>query len=202
MRWLLLLALCGCVTPGRPAPPRTSYDFGVAAASLQVARPVSGSLVVADVAAPEWLVGDGIIYRLAYENEARPAVYSRSRWVASPAQLLTERLIQRLSGLVSGGVARSRTEAPADYLLRAELEEFSQIFDAPESSRVLVRMRATLLGSGGVRLAQQVFEAEKPAAPDAAGAATGLREASDQLIDELGAWLLKEAKAAEKSFAR
>ena len=52
MRWLLAFAaLCGCVTTGARAPPRTSYDFGLAAAPVPVPKPLHGSLAIADVAA-------------------------------------------------------------------------------------------------------------------------------------------------------
>ena len=69
MRWLLpLVVIFGCVTPGRQAPPRTSYDFGLAAAPLEVARPLAAPPAIAHAAAPDRPPGDGTNSRLAPET--------------------------------------------------------------------------------------------------------------------------------------
>lgn len=197
-RVLLLLALCACVSPGPTTPPPTHYDFGLAGPPLPVAAPFPGSLAVADVGAPEWISGEGIIYRLAYQNAARPAAYSRSRWVAPPAALLSQRLRQRLANVAAGGVMQQASGVPHEYVLHVELEEFSQVFDAPQQSRAVVRVRASLIETKGALLAQETFSAERPARPDAVGAAMSLREATDAVIEALAAWLLREVDAARE----
>lgn len=201
MRRLLLLAALsaslgtaslgtGCLRTGPRLPPPTRYDFGLPVQPVEAERPLPGVLAVADVAAPEWLAGEGILYRLAYENEARPATYGMSRWVAPPSELLSQRLLQRLSRLAAGGVVRDALGATADRRLRVELEEFSQLFESPGQSEALVRVRATLQDARGQLLGQEVFEERRPAGSDAAGAASGLREAADQVIDRIAAWVL------------
>jgi cholesterol transport system auxiliary component len=175
----------------------TTYDFGLSAPAIAVAKPLPGTLAIAAVSAPAWLASDGIIYRLAYDNAARPEIYSQSRWVAPPTELFGQRLHQRLADVAAGGLTDGASRVDADYLLRVELEEFSQVFDARDRSRALVRARASLIDQQQDALvAQNQFSAERPAAPDAAGAAQGLREASDVMLNQLTTWLLVQVEVA------
>jgi cholesterol transport system auxiliary component len=72
--------------------------------------------------------------------------------------------------------------------VRVELEEFSQVFTAPDASIGLVRLRASVTRDGV--LGQRVFVAQRPAATqDAAGGARALAEAAAQAAEELAQWL-------------
>jgi len=51
--------------------------------------------------------------------------------VTSPAELFTNRLRARLAAS-AGGIIRPGDDARAKYALRVDLEEFTQVFDAPE----------------------------------------------------------------------
>jgi hypothetical protein len=65
-------------------------------------------------------------------------------------------------------VRRVSADDPAVYALRSELFEFEQVFDRPDRSRGVLRLRATLDGKG--IWAQRTFAIEKPApTADAAG---------------------------------
>lgn len=197
MRSLLFLLaplLTACVG-APPSPPPTTYDFGLSATALTVDKPLLGSLAIAEVTAPDWLAGDGIIYRLAYENAARPEIYSQSRWAAPPTELLTQRLRQRLANIAAAGVTQGGSDVATNYLLRVELEEFSQVFDAPNQSRAMVKARASLIGTQqGSLLAQEEFAAHRPARPDAAGAAHALRETADAVLEQVAHWLLSQSE--------
>ncbi len=200
MRWLLLFApvLTACVG-APPAPMPTTYDFGLGAPAIAVDRPLPGTLAIATVTAPAWLASDGIIYRLAYDNAARPEIYSQSRWVAPPTELVSQRLNQRLAHVAAGGLTDGVSSVAADYLLRVELEEFSQVFDARDRSRAVVRARASLIDQQqGTLVAQEEFSADHAAGPDAAGAAHGLREASDVVLNHLTTWLLGQVEVAAR----
>ncbi|OXH83642.1 ABC transporter, partial [Burkholderia multivorans] len=71
------------------------YDLGPA---TPVGSVGSGpALKVLDVSAPEAFDSDKFVYRLAYADAQRMAVYRDSRWIAPPAQLLTQRLRGALS---------------------------------------------------------------------------------------------------------
>jgi cholesterol transport system auxiliary component len=83
--------------------------------------------------------------------------------------------------------------APSDgvrttTILRVELQEFSQVFDAPERSRAVVRVHAVLV-SGGRLVAQTSFSVDRPApSPDAQGGARALALTADAAIDRLIGW--------------
>lgn len=179
---LAALALAACsLTPVVPA--KTVYDLGPAPA---VPTGSGGALAwrVADVTAPPWLGGDGIAYRLVYEQALRQEHYRDSVWAAPPAALLTQRLRERLV------TPADCTVRPA-ALLAVNLDEFEQVFAGPTNSHVVLRLHATLwpAGANGPAL-QQHWRLERPAAtPDAAGAAGGLAQAVDELLPQLAGWL-------------
>ncbi|CAM3660198.1 ABC-type transport auxiliary lipoprotein family protein [Roseateles saccharophilus] len=180
----LLLSACS-LAPVAPA--KTVYDLGPAPAA-----PAGGggplAWRIADVTAPPWLGGDGIAYRLGYEQALRQQHYRDSVWAAPPAALLTQRLRERLD--TPPGCANR----PA-ALLAVSLDEFEQVFTSPASSQVVLRVHATLwpAGATGPTL-QQHWRLERPAAtPDAAGAVRGLAQAVDELLPQLADWLVVSA---------
>ncbi len=88
----------------------------------------------------------------------------------------------------------------ADYLLRVELEDFSQSFDAPNASRVSLQARVSLVSlASRVLLAQRSFAVERPApTPDAPGAVQALSAASDEFLDAVLKWTQQELAAAAR----
>jgi cholesterol transport system auxiliary component len=194
MRPLLraLLLACACMLPacsfgpGARAPIST-WDFGATARSAPATK-LSGTMLVLPVEAPVWLDSPAMLYRLSYADSAEPRVYAASRWIASPALLLTERLRATLADAGSAvltpgdGIRASRT-------LRVELEQFDQVFDSPSSSRVAVRLRATVIASGALA-AQRSFSLSLPApSSDARGGAIALADAAQRGVTEIVAWL-------------
>ena len=94
--------------------------------------------------------------------------------------------------------ATTPTSAPVNrpeplHHLRLELEEFSQLFDAPDASSGVLRLRATLSqrgASGEALLAQRSFIARQAAATaDASGGVRALTAATDQVVKDIEAWL-------------
>src|SRR5229473_5756834 len=116
------LACAGCSIAPAPAPAIAKYDFGPAPAGHPAQGPRQ-ALLVHDVGAPAWLDSPLIHYRLAYRDAARPQVYADSRWVMSPAALLTNRLRGQLAASGSGGIVHPGDGARAGYALRVELDE-------------------------------------------------------------------------------
>jgi cholesterol transport system auxiliary component len=188
----MMLAACAVAPQGQPA---DSYDLGppVAQPAAAASRPV---LQVPEFSAPTWLDGQGIVYRLAYENDARPQAYANSRWVASPASLLTQRLRSRLAA--STAVVSGTDGTRADYMLRVELEDFSQSFTTANASGVAIRARASLVRlPDRALIAQRTFMVERAApTPDARGAVAALRVASGETIEGLAEWVGQQVKAA------
>jgi cholesterol transport system auxiliary component len=175
--------LAGCAGSG--ALPPAQYDFGPAPAASAEAIGAA-RLKVLTVSAPDALDTRQIAYRLAYADAQRVATYRDSRWVAPPAQLLTERLRGALAEHET--VLENGADSTGVPVLKVDLLAFEQVFDAPGRSHAEVAARATLSQDGRI-LAQRSLDARAPGAtPDAAGGAQALAAASDALIGQLVAW--------------
>jgi cholesterol transport system auxiliary component len=189
-----LAALASCAFERPETAAATIYDFGPQPRYEKSNPPIPGSLLIPAVRAPEWLDGTPIVYRLLYEDSARPRAYSLSRWAAEPASLVTDRVRSRFA-TVSGAVVAPGFGVRSDYTLRVELEDFVQSFDAPAASRATLRARATLSDTAGRKLlGQRIFTIDQPAAPNAAGGVKALTQAIDAFIDELVAWTVQTVK--------
>jgi cholesterol transport system auxiliary component len=191
MRWRLVLAataaaLAACA--GNPNTPPAEYDFGIGGATLEEPPRLRREITVAEAGAPAWLDSPAIVYRLAYREAAQPRAYVESRWVAPPAVLFTAQLRQRLAATTRSGVLVPGDGVRATATLRVELQEFSQVFDAPDRSRAVVRVRAVLVSDARL-VAQTSFSVDRPApSPDSAGGARALALAADAAIDRLIGW--------------
>lgn len=168
------------------APVRTVYDLGPAPATTAS----GGALAwrIADVTAPPWLNGEGIAYRLSFQQAQRLEHYRDSLWAAPPAALLTQRLRDQLT-------ATPACAGKPAALLAINLDEFEQVFTSPASSHVVLRLHATLwpVNAGGAAQ-QQHWRIERPAeSPDAPGAVRALAQAVDDWLPQLGGWLANAA---------
>jgi cholesterol transport system auxiliary component len=200
--WLLVAAvLGGCALPDKPKR-AALYDFGPGELSVETAGPqrvALAPLVIADITTAGGLLeNQAVLYRLGYTDAQQLRPYSQARWTMPPAQLLRQRLRDRLGQHrvvlnARDGVVLNRSQHTSLPLLRLELEEFSQLFSAPEVSAGLIRLQATLLDitPGGERLvAQRVVVVQRPASSaDAPGGVRALTAVADAAIDELEQWL-------------
>lgn len=186
--WLALpgVLLLGACASNPSLSAAALYDFGPPPA--QVAALSLPPISLAEISAPAWLDSPVIAYRLAYANPQQPRAYAGSRWNMTPAQLLEQRLKARIGA--AGGIVTTATNSALNLpLLRIELDDFSQSFEAPAASSVQVRTRATVF-AGRLLVAQKIFARQLPAAePNAAGGAEALAKASDLLLDDLLQWL-------------
>ena len=94
---------------------------------------------------------------------------------------------------VAPAVATRPTVADPLLNLHLELEEFSQLFETPDKSSGVLRLRATLTqrgAAGETLLAQRSFVVQQAApTPDASGGVRALTGATDQAIQEIEVWL-------------
>jgi len=195
-----LSLLAGCSgfidRPQRPV----LFDMGptapVAAQPAQVDPRVP--LILPDIEAAGALDSSAVLYRLGYSDDHQLRAYSQSRWSAPPPQLVRQRLREQLGRerpvlSLDESAALDRQQLSALYLLRLELEEFAQVFDSPDRSRGVVRMRATLLATngGGEQLLGQRSIAVEGIAPtaDASGGVRALTAATDAAAVAIGQWL-------------
>lgn len=176
---LAALALSAC-SLAPTAPSRAVYDLGPAPAATST----GGTLAwrVADVTAPPWLAGDGIAYRLAFQQAQRQEQYRDSLWAAPPAALLTQRLREQLAA-----VPACAGRPPG--LLAVNLDEFEQVFSSATSSQAVLRVHATLWPAGAGPTLQQHWRVERPAGADAPGAVRALAQAVDDWLPQLSTWL-------------
>ncbi|MFZ2388271.1 MAG: ABC-type transport auxiliary lipoprotein family protein [Polaromonas sp.] len=200
-----VLVLGGCALPDKPT--RASmYDFGPGVlltqpATRQAALP---PLAIEDIATSGGALDNmAVLYRLGYDDAQQLRPYSRARWSMPPAQLVHQRLREKLSQRravfrAGSSLALNRGQsAVLPYKLRLELEEFSQLFTAPDASVGLIRLRATVVevtSSGEKLMGQRNVVVQRPAASaDAPGGVRALTEATDAAIEELDQWLQQTA---------
>jgi len=190
---LCALLASGCSLPLTGKGEVAAYDFGTAAGTRAGGTRLRQPLLVYEVSGPAWMDSALIHYRLAYRDAWRPQAYAGSRWVMPPAALLTNRLRQRLAG-AGGGVILPTDGLRAPASLRVELDEFTQVFDAENRSRAVVRLRASLVGSRSL-IAQKAFGVDKAAASqDAEGGVRALTAASDEVLEQLLDWVAASMK--------
>jgi cholesterol transport system auxiliary component len=184
----LALGACSLGPEKKDAP--ASYDLGPASAVAPVTPRIRSSVLVHAVAAPAWLESNAIVYRLNYQDAARQLNYANSRWAAPAATMLTQRLRAQLAAASDGGIVNIADGARAEYALRVELEEFSQVFDTAQTSRAVIVARASLVHVARRTLqAQKTFAIDKPAATaNAEGGVGALAGASAELVDAIVAW--------------
>ena len=203
---LAALALAGC--SGLPDKPTraTMYDFGPGPlATLPTTRQAPLPAIALDDIATSGGALDNmaVLYRLGYADAQQLRPYSQARWSMPPAQLVRQRVREQLGqrrAVFSAGasVALNRSQnAVLPLLLRMDLEEFSQLFTAPETSVGLIRLRATLVEvtpAGDKLVGQRNVIVQRPApSSDASGGVQALTAATDAAIEELDQWLQQAA---------
>ena len=211
--FLLVMAmflLGGCALTDKPTR-AFMYDFGpgllTARPALQPAEiplstlaPLLPPLAIDDIGTSGGALENmAVLYRLGYADAQQLRPYAQARWTMPVAQLVRQRLRERLSlrrPVFNAGesLAFNRNQGSVLPLqLRLELEEFSQLFTAPDASVGLIRLSATLVAltpAGEKLVSQRNVVVQRPASSaDAAGGVHALTAATDAAIDELDQWL-------------
>lgn len=226
----LVVALAGCsALPAKPTG-AVQYDFGSGPASASAAdraapanapagnvaansagtatAPGSASeeaaLALDDIATSGLADTQAVLYRLQYADGQELRPYSGARWSVPPAQLVRQRLRERLGAhraiLDADDIAsRQRVDGKLPLILRLQMEEFSQVFASPTSSQGLLRLRATLVENqpqGERLLAQRVFVEARPAPTnDAPGGVAALVAATDAAAADIDRWVRQVGSA-------
>lgn len=193
---IALLALAGCGTALQPVRPSV-YDFGPgplstpSSVSPATSAP-SSPLIIGEINATAALESTAVQYRLTYTDALQLRPYSTARWSMAPADLIRQRLREQLGQsrtLLNPGEGGQS----APNTLRVDLEEFSQLFESPDKSIGLLRMRVTLIqtqANGATRAAQRSIIVQRPApSADAAGGVRALTAATDAAMQEVEDWL-------------
>ncbi|MBY0342119.1 MAG: PqiC family protein [Rhodocyclaceae bacterium] len=177
----LLLTACASRPPAQAN--LAYYDLSGEPASLPA------PLRSVDITSSSWLASNAMYYRLAYADGNRREHYAESRWTAQPAELLGVRLERNLMGAVA---------TPGSFLcrLRLELDDLTQVFDQPGSSRLLLEARATLYGTQQTVLARRSLSLSRPAGADARSGVAASGAVVDALSRDLQAWARQECRKA------
>lgn len=180
----LALALAGCNVMGKVGAAPALYDLGIDDGSVPAGAAAHGPVALAFDAVPA-LDGDGMIWRVSSGDS--PRIYTRSRWSVPPADLVRQRLAERLARL--GPVLPGNTAGLPR--LQVTLTRFEQVFSADgATSTGQVALQAVLLRADGRVIGQKLVRRSVAAtAQDAGGGARALRQATDEAADELAAWL-------------
>ena len=184
---LAALLLSACVGGAGNSVPSVTYDFGLPVARLAVGGTWPGLSL--EVRSPSWFDSTNVDYRLAYADPLTRRQYVGSRWAGAPAQLIAQRLRQQ-----RGGVSATANSA-TDCLIRVELQEFSQVFDSPQSSRGVLTASVSLIDGKRRVVAERLAVIDKPAlGADASGGVQALVAASTEFGRLLSDWLLELEK--------
>jgi len=124
-----------------------------------------------------WRVGD----------QGQPQAYTTYRWVAPPARLVTQRIVDRLS--LQGAVLQQNVGGELPQL-RINVQRFEQTFAQDGSSSQGRLTLQVVLMRGQTVLGQRLLDISVPAkTQDAPGGAAALREATDQATEQVAQWL-------------
>lgn len=178
----VVLLATGCLGNLRPAA-QAEYDFGPLPAITQAALQRTAVPVRIGVAAPSWLAGTAMHYRLLHDTPAQRHIYAESRWAAPPAELLRLQLQRRLAG----------ADFPVGCRFRLQLVEFEQVFTAPTASHVRFAARAM----SGPKLQLGIDIEEAAPTPDARGGVAAMGRAVERLATRLAQWLATPAVASQ-----
>ncbi|MFC4276039.1 ABC-type transport auxiliary lipoprotein family protein [Achromobacter aloeverae] len=183
------VALSGC-SVGRASAPQTGlFDLGPstpAITTLPKREPIS-----VNITAVSMLNDTGVIWRIG--ESANPQSYATYRWAATPAQLLQQRLVERLS---TQGPVLADSVDPRAPVLQVTLTRFEQVF-APDglSSEGRVTLQAVLLRERRTIDAVRVARVAPATTQDASGGVQALRVATDAALDDLALWLAQKLPA-------
>lgn len=183
---LFALLLAGCAV-ARPESPEL-FDLGPLRPVQGMTLPALPPVSIAEIGVPTWLDRPLMFYRLNYANDQQPHAYAHSRWVMPPAQLIAQRLKARIAQ--AGGAALSASDGALGVpVLRIDVDDFTQVFEAPARSIGKVALRASAF-NGQQLIAQKTFSRQAPApTPDAEGGARAMAQASDDAIADVMRWL-------------
>lgn len=178
---LLLTMLTACsLAPPRQQQSTTYYDLPAFKAEA------SAALRSLDVVPSSWLAGTAMHYRLLYADANRREHFAGSRWSGQPAELLGIRLQRSLMASHDGPGAGCR--------LRLDLDDFSQVFDSAQRSRMVLEARATLYGAQQKVLGRHAISLAEPAGSDAASGVAASGPLGTALIRELRGWIAETCR--------
>ena len=121
--------------------------------------------------------GTEMHYRLAWRNASEIAAFANSRWAAPPAELLRKQLL------------RAANETAGKCGLEIEIQEFTQVFAAKETSDARIELRAWLRSGSGAGASRGWSVVEPNAGADAVSGAAAFARAANRAASDIGTWI-------------
>lgn len=186
--WIIAgaIVLGGC-TAGRGSAP-TQLDLGAGVSAPKAPLATNPPIAVPLATAAALLNESKVIWRVG--DTGQPQAYATYQWVAPPAHLVTQRVIDRLS--LQGAVLTQNVGGDLPQV-RINLQRFEQTFSADgASSQGQLTMQVVLVR--GTRISDQLLiDLRVPATTqDAPGGAVALRQATEQASDQIAQWISKQ----------
>jgi len=184
-----LVSLAGC-SLGRSGVAPQQLDLGASAMASPVTAVQHPPIAVPSATAASLLTETFVIWR---EGDAgQPQAYTTYQWVAPPARLVTQRLVDRLS--LQGAVLQQNAVGDLPQV-RLNLQRFEQTFSADGSTSQGQLILQAILIKGAKVIDQKLVDIKVPArTQDALGGAQALREATDQAAEQVAQWLTVQLK--------
>ena len=187
---ILLLSGCGV---GRSGSAPQQLDLGAGYVDLKagtVAAVQHPPIAVPSASAASLLTETAVIWRVG--DAGQPQAYTTYQWVAPPARLVTQRLVDRLS--LQGPVLQQNAVGDLPQV-RLNLQRFEQTFSVDGSSSVGQLTLQAILITGTKVLDQRLLDIKVPArTQDALGGAQALREATEQAAEQVAQGLTVQLK--------
>ncbi len=186
---VLFGALSGCGV-GRSTVSPKQLDLGAGAFAPAGSLPANPPIVVPAATTAALLNETMVVWRVG--NTGQPQAYATYQWVAPPARLVTQRIIDRLS--LQGAVLQQSIGGDLPQL-RLSLQRFEQTFSedgATSQGRLTLQV---VLVKNTVVVDQVLIDLSVPAgSQDAAGGAVALRQATDQATEQVAQWLAAQIR--------
>jgi ABC-type uncharacterized transport system auxiliary subunit len=176
--------LTACALGERATAPK-QLDLGAGAPTIATALPEMPPIAVPPANSASLLTETMVVWRVG--DQGQPQAFATYRWVAPPARLVTQRIVDRLS--LQGAVLQQNIGGEVPQL-RLNLQRFEQTFSSDgASSQAQLTLQAVLM-RGSVVVGQRLINIRVPAATqDAPGGALALRTATDQAAEQVAQWL-------------
>ncbi len=180
----IISVLTACALGDRATAPK-QLDLGAGAPAAANALPNMPPIAVPPANSASLLTETMVVWRVG--DQGQPQAFATYRWVAPPARLVTQRIVDRLS--LQGAVLQQNIGGEVPQL-RLNLQRFEQTFSADgASSQAQLTLQAVLMRGAEV-VGQRLINIRVPAATqDAPGGAMALRTATDQAAEQVAQWL-------------
>lgn len=193
--WVSCLVLAGCGV-GQSGPVMKQLDLGALPTDATTQNPAPNPRLA--VAVPSGLsIGlvqtTAVVWRLGANGA--PQTYASFKWVAPPATMLRQRLIDRLSR--QGPVLQSGF-GDKTPVLSINLQQFEQVFQSNGQSEAVVTLQVVLTRGLTILGSDVLYERVPAQSADAEAGAQALGVASNLVANRVATWVNKTLSTRAK----